>query len=810
MHEHELEINRKQTEINLKAKNEQIEEQNKEKEKRAAELTRSKQLLDETGKLARVGGWEFSLKNNELSWSEVIYWIYEVEPDYQPTIESAINFYAPESILVISEAVRQAIEEGKSFDVDLQLITAKQNSIWVRAIGQAFRDNGEIVKIGGAFQDINDRILTEHKLIHANKELVFQNEEKEKRAAELIIANKELVFQNREKEKRADELIMANKELAFQNEEKGKRATELIIANKELVFQNREKEKRAAELIIANKELVFQNREKEKRADELIMANKKLEFQNVEKEKRATELIIAGKELSFLNIENRFLDSSLDKKIQILHLEDSLKDSELIRSLIESGSIRHEYFLADNKEDFINILETKNFDIILSDFNLPDYNGNEALKVVREKYFHIPFIFVSGVMGEDIAIDAMLNGATDYVLKNKLKRLVPAIKRAIHEHELEIIRKQTTINLKEKNEQIEVQNEEKEKRADELIMANKELAFQNDEKEKRAAELIIATKELDIQNKEKEKRAAELIIANKELVFQNREKEKRADELIIANKELIFQNEEKEKQADELIMANKELAFQNEEKKIRAAELIIVNKELAFQVEVNKVLEQFTYVVSHNLQEPLRTVSNYIQVLEEDYSEILDDTAIKYLHLVDNSTKRMSTLLNTLADISRLGRNIKLTNVDCKKIIDEVIADLQTLIKTSNAIIEVKEMPVLNVYEIEMRQLFQNLITNAIKFQKKYIQPKIQIRSEKINENWKFSVSDNGIGIAPVHFERIFDIFQRLHTDAEYEGNGIGLSNCKKIVQLHYGEIWIESEVGKGSTFYFTIPNLTI
>ncbi len=132
-------------------------------------------------------------------------------------------------------------------------------------------------------------------VIIVNKELVFQNEEKEKRAAELIIANEELVFQNEEKEKRAAELIIANKELVFQNEEKEKRAAELIIANKELVFQNEEKEKRAAELIIANKELAFQNTEKEKRAAELIIANKELAFQNEEKEKRATELAHANR-----------------------------------------------------------------------------------------------------------------------------------------------------------------------------------------------------------------------------------------------------------------------------------------------------------------------------------------------------------------------------------------------------------------------------------------------------------------------------------------------------------------------------------
>src|SRR5664280_2098119 len=137
----------------------------------------------------------------------------------------------------------------------------------------------------------------------ANKELAFQNEEKEKRAVELSIANKELAFQNDEKEKRAAELIIANEELLFQNEEKEKRAAELILANKELIFQNKEKGKRAAELIIADKELVFQTKEKEKRAAELIIADKELVFQNEEKEKRAAELIIAAKELIFQNEE---------------------------------------------------------------------------------------------------------------------------------------------------------------------------------------------------------------------------------------------------------------------------------------------------------------------------------------------------------------------------------------------------------------------------------------------------------------------------------------------------------------------------
>jgi light-regulated signal transduction histidine kinase (bacteriophytochrome) len=119
-------------------------------------------------------------------------------------------------------------------------------------------------------------------------------------------------------------------------------------------------------------------------------------------------------------------------------------------------------------------------------------------------------------------------------------------------------------------------------------------------------------------------------------------------------------------------------------------------------------------------------------------------------------------------------------------------------------------MPKLNVYETEMRQLFQNLITNAIKFHKKDTHPKIHLSAKKINGKWRFTVSDNGIGIARVHFERVFDIFQRLHTTEEYEGNGIGLANCKKIVQLHQGKIWVESKLDQGATFHFTIANLTV
>ena len=208
-------------------------------------------------------------------------------------------------------------------------------------------------------------------LVIANQELAFQNEEKEKRANELIIANKELLFQNQEKEKRASELVIANKELAFQNDEKEKRAAELVIANKELAFQNNEKEKRANELIIANEELIFQNIEKEKRAAELVIANKELAFQNDEKEKRANELIIANKELLFQNQEKEKREI-VNKELEELNYTTKL-DSQYTLSLIEASrdplvTINTKGKITDMNEALVNSTGKTREELTGSDF----------------------------------------------------------------------------------------------------------------------------------------------------------------------------------------------------------------------------------------------------------------------------------------------------------------------------------------------------------------------------------------------------------------------------------------------------------
>jgi PAS domain S-box-containing protein len=239
----------------------------------------------------------------------------------------------------------------------------------------------------------------------------------------------------------------------------------------------------------------------------------------------------------------------------------------------------------------------------------------------------------------------------------------------------------------------------------------------------------------------------------------------------------------------------------------KANENIINNQLIELQLK-NQELEHFNYIASHDLQEPLRTVSNYIMLLEEDYPEQVNDEIKTHLGTMSAAVERMSLLVRSLLDFGRLGKNKKLALTNCGELVTNVVADLNGLIKKNHATITIADpMPVLYSYQTEMRQLFQNLINNAVKFAKKDINPQITIGCKKTKGFYEFYVADNGIGIDPKYFNHIFHIFQRLNKNEDYEGYGIGLANCRKITEMHGGQIWVESEPGKGSVFKFTILN---
>jgi PAS domain S-box-containing protein len=580
--------------------------------------------------------------------------------------------------------------------------------------------------------NIDIRKKTEE-LIIANKELVFQNKEKEKRAAELIIANKELAFQNKEKGKRAAELALADKELTFQKEEKGKRAAELIVANKELAFQKREKEKRAFELIIANKELRYQNDEKEMRADELLIANKELAYQNEEKEKRAAELIIANKELTYQN-------------------------------------------------------------------------------------------------------------------KEKEKRAA----------ELAIA-----------NKELSFQNREKEKRADELIIANKELFFQNEEKEERAAELIIANEDRRETNEYLENL---LNCANAPIIVWNTQynitRFNKAFESLTGRTEkdiigkpldILFPPGQKESSMElirkthggtwmevveiNIIHINNSIrtllwnsanilspdeitpvatiaqGYDITERKLAEEEIRRINETLEQKVlertkqleDANKELESFSYSISHDLRSPLRHIGGFVDLLIKNSSSQLDETGLRYLKIIAESSGEMGKLIDALLTFSRLGRaDLKGTTIDSKQIVENVIKTFSEELAGRNVEINISGLPDAMGDEELINQVWVNLISNAIKYSQNKEKAVIEIGGKIEDDKTIFHIKDNGAGFDMKYADKLFGVFQRLHKAKDFEGIGIGLANVNRIIVRHGGKCWAESEVDNGATFFFSLPTIPL
>ncbi len=232
-----------------------------------------------------------------------------------------------------------------------------------------------------------------------------------------------------------------------------------------------------------------------------------------------------------------------------------------------------------------------------------------------------------------------------------------------------------------------------------------------------------------------------------------------------------------------------------------------VNRMTQQLVVSNKELGQVAYIASHDLQEPLRTISNFVALFQRKYKGKLDAAADEYLTFISDGTARMQQLVKDLLDYSRIGNDKKLQKVNCNDAVQDVLQNMAVNIKVNQATVHVAPLPVIDGYA-ELPYLFQNLVSNAIKFKKKDVDPVIHVAAVGTADEWTFTVTDNGIGIEPVYHKRIFTIFQRLHTNSEYSGTGIGLAHCKKIIELHRGKIWVNSTPGHGTTFYFTIPKL--
>ncbi len=331
---------------------------------------------------------------------------------------------------------------------------------------------------------------------------------------------------------------------------------------------------------------------------------------------------------------------------------------------------------------------------------------------------------------------------------------------------------------------------------------------QNQEKDKRAAELTVANKELVYQTGEKADRAAELVIADEELAFQTGEKADRAAELIIANKELLFQNVEKEKRAAELLIANKKLVKQKGMIEVLNDQLEDRVMERTAQLEsANKELESLSYSISHDLKAPLRHIIGYDALLVKKYINLLPADGRQYLENISNATKNMGELIDGLLQFSRTGRiEMNQSILNMNTIVEDYIKPIQEEDVEHRIVFHIGPMPLVFGDLDMMKSVWGNLLENAVKFTRKKELAVITIGAEQTKRGTIFYIKDNGAGFDMSYASKLFTVFQRLHSREDYEGTGIGLATVQRVIARHGGKIWAEAKVGDGGSLLFYAP----
>jgi PAS domain S-box-containing protein len=525
----------------------------------------------------------------------------------------------------------------------------------------------------------------------------------------------------------------------------------------ELILQNTP-ENLAAALIAAKKELDLEKEKKKNLALALAFTTKKLQ----EEERHLSNYISA--------IDNSNASVEFDLKGNILRANQNFldimgyKEKELLGKH-HSILVEHDY------------AASKAYKLFWNNLNKGFYQKDEFLRISKN--------------GDKIWFSGSYNQILDSLGKP-----------------YKILKIATDITLaKTQFSQLAIQAQEKEIWASELVNANKELAFQNKEKEKRAAELVIANKELQFQNEQKEARAKELIIANKELAVQSREKEKRAAELITANKKLAAANILKEKRkvekdirTAELIVTNRDLAYQEK----RGKELTLANNELK---KAEEELGSFSYSVSHDLRAPIRAINGYTQILVEDHSDNIDPDGKKILQSIINNSKKMGLLIDDLLAFSKLGRKeVFSTIINMNALVNGVLHEIITEKDQKIPIIEMEELAPSTGDPSLIKQVWVNLISNAIKYSQYKAEIRIKITSVVENDTIIYSIKDWGAGFDMAYYDKLFGVFQRLHSQEEFAGTGIGLAIVQKIVNRHHGTVWAESKLDEGASFYFSLP----
>jgi PAS domain S-box-containing protein len=499
----------------------------------------------------------------------------------------------------------------------------------------------------------------------------------------------------------------------------------------------------------------------------------------------------------------------MNRKIHILHLEDDIADAELIQAMLEESGVSCNVKRVDTSKGFSDALAEGTYDIVLADYRLPMYDGMSALQLVRQKGLDVPFIFVSGVIGEDAAVEALTRGATDYVLKQKLSRLVPAVNRALFEADIERERKKAAEALRASEERFRT-----------VVENSPIIIFSLGRDGVFTSSQGNGLKKLGLQSGEIVGKSIFATYKNNPLLIQNFKRAMAGEAFIGFDEEKGFVFETrwtpvmgKGGEVDRVIGVSvdvterrqAEIALRESENRLKQ-----INAELKTTVEklaaANKELESFSYSVAHDLRNPLKVIDSFTDFLIGDYADQLDDEGKVYLEKIKNGTRRMNSIIDDMLVLSKISRQeIEIVEFDLSEMARLTINELLSVVPEHKITVKIQDGLKVRADPRLMSVSLGNLLGNAWKYTQKTEYPLIEFGAFGKDGKRIFFVRDNGVGFDMCQADRLFAPFQRLHSEKEFIGIGLGLAIVERAIRRHGGKIWAEGEVGKGAVFYFTL-----